>query len=170
MQEPTVACKKCKFDACCCSNLRIINKRHQSLCNSFYMKKLEKYFGIPDTDYLKRSISLKRTSNFKYKLIIKQMAVHNPLKTYIKGLPREINNEIYSYLWQPNLIVRISIAIPHDYPFAYPIWEVKKYMKNGKKQDAYEETQNAMCLMKSTSPTMTIDKEILVYVSNLFDC
>lgn len=169
MREPGVLCNACHYTECCCNNLRIINRRHQSLCNVAYMKKLEKYFGIEDTDYLKHTVSLKRTSNFKYKLIIKQLTVYNPLKTYIKELPRDINNLIYSYLWRPNLIMRITIALPSDYPFACPNWEVMKYMKNGKKQDTYEETLNARCIMKSTSPSMTIDKEILAYVTKAFD-
>ena len=167
MQQP---CQNCHYTECCCNNLRIINRRHQAMQNAEYMKKLEKYYGIVDTDYSKYSISLKRTSNFKYKLLIKKLTVYNPLKTYIKELPRDINNVIYSYLWQPNLIMRISITLPSDYPFACPNWEVINYVKNGKKEDTYEETKNANCTMESTSPSMTIEKEILAYVVKVFDC
>ena len=170
MQKPGFSCQNCRYTDCRCNNLRIINRRHQAMRNATHMKKLEKYFGIEDTDYAKHSISLKRTSNFRYKLIIKKRTVYNPLKTYINGLPRDINNLIYSYLWQSNLIMRISIALPHDYPFACPNWEILKYMKNGKKQDVREETKNVMCVMESTSPSMTLDKEILAYAVKVFDC
>jgi hypothetical protein len=169
MQEPGVLCNACHYTECCCKNLKIINKRYDAFCKVAYMKKLEKYFGIEDTDYIKHSVSLKRISNFKYKIIIKQLTVYNPLKTYIKEMPRDINNLIYSYLWRPNLITRISITLPRNYPFDCSNWKVIKYMKNGKNQDTYKETMNARCIMKSISMCMTIEKEILAYITKAFD-
>ena len=133
------------------------------------MNKMEIYFGILDTDYSHHSISLVRCGRFRYNLSIKKLNVYNPLNTYIQELPRDINNVIYSYLSDTNFIMKINIRIPYTYPFDSPVWTVLHYVKDGKPQNRNEETKNARCLLRHSSPVLTLEKEILIYVSNLLD-
>jgi hypothetical protein len=160
-------CKKCKIVKCSCACLRTINRRHDALIRMFDLNKMEIYFGILNTDYSKYSISLERNGRFHYEMTFKKLNVYDPLITYIQGLPRDINNVIYSYVSETNFIIKMQIELPHNYPFNFPLWTVVKYIKDGKPQDLNEETQKARCLLKNSSPSMMIDKEILYYISNL---
>jgi len=162
-------CKNCYFRECCCSTLRIIDRRHASLTRSFDMKKMETHFGILDTDYSKHSIVLQRKGRFHYDLNIKKLNVYDPITTYICGLPRDINNLIYSYVRDTNFVIKIKIRIPRNYPFDSSIWTVIDYVKDGKQQNIRKETKKTRCLSKNVSPTMMLDKEILCYISDLLN-
>jgi hypothetical protein len=131
------------------------------------MNKLEEYFGITDTDYVRHSITLERTGLFDYILNIIKVNKYDPLAIYIDGLPRDINNIIYSYLSVPNVIIKAHIMIERGYPFVIPIWKILRFVKDGKRQDVDEETANINCIMKDTSPSMTIEKEVLYYVTKV---
>jgi len=160
-------CPTCHFQPCCCHSLRIIRKRHEYLTRITDMNKLEEYFGITDTDYVRHSITLERTDLFDYILNIKRLNKYDPLAIYINGLPRDINNFIYSYLSVPNVIVKARIIIERGYPFVIPIWKILSFVKDGKRQDVDEETANVNCIMKNTSACMTIEKEILFYATTV---
>jgi hypothetical protein len=162
-------CKNCYFRECRCKNLGIINRRHAYLSKTFDLKKMERYFGISDTDISTHSISLQRKTRFHYDLTIKKLNVYDPLATYIRFLPRDVNNLIYSYLRETNFVIKIRVSLPRDYPFDLSIWTVTNYVKDGKLQDVREETKKARCLSKNLSPTMMLDKEILCYVSTLLN-
>jgi len=162
-------CKNCYFRECCCSTLRIIDRRHASLTRSFDINKMETYFGIPDTDISTHSISLKRKGRFHYGLIIKKLNIYDPIAIYIRGLPRDMNNLIYSYLQETNFVIKIRMCLPRNYPFDFTRWTVTEYVKDGTSQNVREETKKARCLSKNLSPTMMLDKEILCYVSDLLN-
>jgi hypothetical protein len=169
MNDDKLFCKNCDLRECRCKNLAMINRRHDYLCKTMDLNKIETHFGILDTDYSYHSISLQRTDLFSYRLSIKKLNIHNPLTTYIEELPRDINNVIYSYLSEPNFIMKINIRIPYAYPFDSPVWTVVRYIKDGKPQNRNEETKKTRCSLRHSSPVLTLDKEILIYVSNLLD-
>jgi len=169
MNDNELFCKDCHFRECCCKNLGILNRRHDYLTRTIDITKMETHFGILNTDYSHHSISLERKDRFRYKLIVKKLNIYNPLETYIKGLPRDIINVIYSYLSDANFIMKINIRIPCSYPFDSPIWTVLRYAKDGKTQNTKKETRNARCLLGHSSPVVTLEKEILYYVSTLLD-
>lgn len=160
-------CPTCHFQPCCCHTLRIIRKRHERLTRISDLNKLEEYFGMEDTDYVRHSISLQKRGLFSYQLVLKKMNIYDPLSTYIQELPSDINNVIYSYLSEPILVLRAWIILPRGYPFENPVWKVTSYIKDGKRQDAAEETKNVNCIMNNTTPSMTIEKEILYYATTL---
>jgi uncharacterized protein YkuJ len=169
LNDNELFCKNCYFRECRCKNLAIINRRHDYLFKTIDMNKMETYFGILDTDYSCHSITLARVGRFRYILSIKKLNIYNPLTTYIKELPRDINTVIYSYLSDTNFIMKINIRIPYAYPFDSPVWTVLHYVKDGKSQNRNEETKNARCLLSHSSPSLTLEKEILIYVSSLLD-
>lgn len=162
-------CNRCTKNPCCCKNLDIINRRHNYLLKTFDMDRMEEYFGIESTDYVKKSISLKRTGRFSYFATIKKTNIYNPLHTYINGLPRDVNNVIYSYLWEPNFTIDIRMYLPPVYPFRRTKWTILNYVKDGKKMDNNKETQNVMCLLSDMSPSISLDKEIIAYLSTRDD-
>jgi len=162
-------CKNCYFRECCCSNLRIIDRRHSHLSNLFDMNKMERYFGIIDTDYSTHSVVFQRNGRFHYDLAIKKLNVYDPVATYIRGLPRDINNLIYSYLRDTNFIIKIRVRLPRNYPFDSSVWTVTYYIKDGTPQNMREETQKVRCLLKNSLPSMMIDKEILYFVSDIMN-
>jgi len=159
-------CKSCHFPKCCCNNICIINRRHNYLCQTLDLKRMETHFDIVDTDYSKHSISLERRTRFIYSLTIKKTSVYNPLTTYIQGLPRDMNNVIYSYLKETNLIIKILIRLPHDYPFGSTTWTVIKYSRDGKTVNARDETQKVRCIM-NPSCAMKLDQEVIQYISTI---
>ena len=165
MDENYTPCNRCGKFPCCCRNLDIVNRRHDYLLRTMDLNKLEDYFGISDTDYATKSISLERKSVYCYIVTIKKMNIYNPLHTYIDGLPRDVNNVIYSYLWEPNLYIKLSLVLPHDYPFSGTNWTILKYIKNGKEMNKCEKTEKASCLLRYNSPSISLDKEILTYLS-----
>lgn len=130
---------------------------------------MERYFGIPDTDTSTHSISLKRKGRFHYGLTVKKLNIYDPINTYIRGLPRDINNLIYSYVRDTNFVIKIKVRLPRNYPFDSSVWTVTNYVKDGKPQNLIEETKKTRCLSKNSSPTMMLDKEILCYVSDLLN-
>jgi len=167
MNENETLCKNCNCIECRCKNLGIINRRHDYLTHVFDTNNMCNYFGIMDTDYSKYTVSLSREDHFIYRLTIKKLNLYNPLTTYIRELPRDMNNLIYSYLSDTNFIMKINILLPNIYPFASPVWTILSYVKNGKPQNALDETRRARCLLMHSSPAMTLDKEILYYTSGL---
>ena len=133
------------------------------------MRKLHKYFDIKNTQRNIREISLKQHSEYGQIFYLKIKSKHRDydvLETYINGLPRDMNNIIYSYLFtvrELNYIIRLPI----NYPFDEPKWVLKKYSENGKLVPHYEPDPNALYCGQDHSPSMHLDLEILIYVSSL---
>ena len=150
---------------------------------------MEKYFGIQNTAYTNYSISLERKCkrwlghpqdavicpfcrnrtdqsdgpfcDVSYDLTIKKLNVYSPLTTYIRELPRDMNNLIYSFLSEPdNFVVKISIRLPHKYPFEQSKWQVTSCVGGAQVPDP-------VCKVDAWSPSMTLDMEIIYFVSQL---
>jgi len=133
------------------------------------LRKLHKYFGIQDTERNIRGISIRPDSeyvNIIYLKIKSKSRDYDVLETYIDGLPRDINNVIYSYLFTVREL-NYMIRLPINYPFEEPKWVFKKYSENGKSVPHYEPDPNALYCGQDHSPSMHIDLEILLYVSSL---
>jgi hypothetical protein len=160
-------CRNCNYYECACRNLDIIDRRHEYMSKTADMGKLEKFYNIDDTEFIRHSISLLRTGQFTYTLSIKKLTKHNPLHTYIQELPRDINNEIFAYLWQPNLIMDIDIQLPPNYPFVSCHWNVVQFTKNGKVQNSRDETDKLNCLFSESSISIKLYSEVLYYWSIL---
>lgn len=133
-------------------------------CNT---KKLDKYFGWKDTERNIRKISLTRDTDYKRCLHLTIKSKHRDydvLETYLDRLPRDMNNIIYSYLFTVRELKYI-INIPINYPFDEPKWVLKKYSENGQSKPYYEPDPNALYCGQDHSPSMHIDREILLYCS-----
>jgi len=137
--------------------------------NGGSLRKLHKYFDLKNTQRNIREISLKRDSEYGRIFHLKIKSKHRDydvLETYIDGLPRDINNVIYSYLYtvrELNYMIRLPINYPHE----EPKWVLKNYSENGKSKPYYEADPNALYCGRDYSPAMRVDSEILLYVSAL---
>jgi len=152
-------------EECRCSDIDRINRHHEHLCRHINMNALNSSFGILDTDYIRHSIQLCRTGQLRYLLTIKKSTVYSPFDVFIDGLPKDVIHEIYSFLWQPNLHMKLRITLPLMYPFDGSRWKVLTYMRDGKQQDTEKETQNIQCMMNDSSPSMKLDSQILYLAS-----
>jgi hypothetical protein len=130
------------------------------------LNRMEKYFDIQNTPYSNYSISLDRHPHpfeceVSYDLTIKKLNVYSPLTTYIKELPRDMNNLIYSYLSERgNFVLQISIRLPAQYPFERSQWQVISCVGGRTVPDP-------VCKVDLWSPSMTLDMEIIYFVSQL---
>jgi len=135
-------------------------------CN---LEKLDKYFGWKDSERNIREILLKRDleNNEVLHISIKsKYRILDILDTYINGLPRDVNNIIYSFLSTVREL-NYTILLPENYPFKPPIWVLKNYIENGKSIIYKGVDPNELYCGGDYSPSMHIDREILIYVSRL---
>ena len=131
--------------------------------------KLHEYFGFTNTTNNIRKISLvmDQDNNRQYILNIESYKREaSPLETYVSGLPREINNHIYSFLVDIHKMKHI-IDLPESYPFDPPRWTLQDYTVNGVSKKAEEEKKEKMFCGEDWTPTLKIDKEVLLFVSKL---
>jgi hypothetical protein len=131
------------------------------------LENLDKYFGWKDTERNIRNISIKRDYEHPRCLHLTIKSKHRDydvLETYLDRLPRDMNNIIYSYLFTVRELGYI-INIPMNYPFEEPKWVLKMYSENGKQKPHYEPDPNALYCGQDHSPSMHIDREILLYCS-----
>jgi hypothetical protein len=129
------------------------------------LNKLDKYFGWKDTERNIRNMSFVRDDHHPRCLHLTIQSKHREydvLETYMNGIPRELNNIIYSYLFTVRELKYI-INIPINYPFEEPKWVLKMYSENGKSRPYYEPDPNALYCGQDHSPSMHIDREILLY-------
>jgi hypothetical protein len=162
MSYPPIQCSGPEYRS---FTINTINRHHEYLCRHVNMNALNSSFGILDTDYIRYSIQLCRTSQFRYLLKIKKSTIYSPFDVFIEGLPKDMIREIYSFLWQPNLQMKLRITLPLMYPFDVCRWKVLSYVRDGKQQDTSKETQNIQCMMNDSSPSMKLDSEILYLAS-----
>jgi hypothetical protein len=129
---------------------------------------MHEYFGYKNTENNIRTISLKRDPYISNCFILtirqKKRDIH-PLNTYIRELPRDMNNLIYSYLVLDRCL-KFSIEVPYDYPFRELSWTLLKYIENGvSKPDIYNIIPNDIYCGRDFSPAIQIESQILIYLS-----
>lgn len=133
------------------------------------LRKLHKHYGIKDTERNIREIALKRDVDYGrvFHLMIKsKYRDYDVLETYIRGLPKEINNIIYSYLFTVREL-NYMIRLPINYPFDEPKWVLKKYSENEQSMPYHYNDPNALYCGQDFSASIHLDREILLYVSTL---
>ena len=151
-------------------SLQILNRRLEYLrgsgCN---FQKLHEYFGYRDTETHIRKISLKRDpylANIFTLIITQKKREISPLQTYMDALPRDVNNLIYSYL-HTNREIKYIIELPANFPF-HPInWTLLSFEENGVLKSHDGNDPNNMYCGSDFSPAMTVDAQILLYLSSI---
>lgn len=143
--------------------LRLFEKFDNIQCD---ISKLHEYFGIKNTENRMRRICLEKTNDniVNYTLTIESYnREFDLLKNNIFDLPKDINIYINSYL-QNNRKIQYYIELPPNYPFQKPEWTLIEYKVNGVKKDA---KYTIFCSQFDWSPALSLDKEILNYISTL---
>jgi len=143
-----------------------MNRMKENGCD---ISKMHEYFGYKNTQNNIRSIKLKRDQNVmsRFYLTIKsKKRDYQPVETYIKNLPGDVNNLIYSYLHTVKKL-KFTIQIPHHYPYDEPKWSLTRYTENGVEKRNYDFEPNYLYCGGDYLPSMFFDKEILIYVTKL---
>ena len=132
-------------------------------------EKMHEYFGFTNTTNNIRKICLEMDpeNNQRATLIIESYKREaDVLDCYIHGLPRELNNIIYSYLVDIRKMKHL-IELPNHYPFIEPTWTLIKYSVNGTSKKEEEDEKDKIFCGGGWTPALKLDKEILSYVSTL---
>jgi len=90
------------------------------------MTKMHEYFNIKNTENHIRKVSLEQEDDSlrRYILTIESYnRDYDLFKNNIIELPRDMNNEIYAYLFSGHKI-KYSIVLPPDYPFVVSVWNL----------------------------------------------
>jgi hypothetical protein len=130
---------------------------------------LVKHYGITNTGTTKRQIYIYKSRNRAYttELTIKiNKNDLSPLETYIKDLPRDINNVIFSFI-RDDALLKYCISYTSVYPFQPPTWKLIRYRKNGEKHinDISNHYDLLYCNGREWSPAITMESEILLFVT-----
>jgi len=100
-------------------------------------------------------------------------------KSSIKELPREINDLIVEFLFPVKIAFQFRLSNDEHYPFTPSNWEVERYFyyhanhilaKNYENYETYHKHQvkeSKAKIRQNWSPAITIDKQILSFISNL---
>jgi len=135
------------------------------------LSNLQYFWGYKDTDYTKRQISFFESPNeintAELTIKIKKYNV-SPIQTYIKELPKDINNIIFSFL-KDDRILKYLIHYTDEYPFRPPTWTLVTYVKNGEREinDMPNHFDLLYCSGREWSPAITMENEIIMYVSTI---
>lgn len=152
------------------SSRQILKRRLEYLRSSGCdFKKLHEYFGYKDSEHHVRKISMSRDPSIAnvFTLTIKQNKRDvTPLQTYMDGLPRDVNNVIYSYL-STNREIKYVIELPSDFPFQPMKWSLISFVENGVSKTDDGINPNDMYCGKDFSPAMSFDLEILLHLSRI---
>jgi len=127
-----------------------------------HLDKMHEYYNLENTLNKVQTICLERddTNIRKFTLSIKkQYREYDLLKNNIINLPRDVNNHIYSFLFESKQ-AKYSIVLPTDYPFHPPIWTTLEYKENGVK--TYKQDPEMFC-GEDWSPSFKLDLEILAH-------
>jgi hypothetical protein len=146
----------------------VVTRRRLFTSLSIKYDKMDEYFGIVSTKKHIRNISFHRDDENNRKFILKIESYKqelDPINTYIFGLPRDINNYIYSFL-STTRIMKHRIELPIDYPFVQPYWTLLEYTVDGQSKKE-EENKKEKIYCRDWSPATILDKEILAYISTL---
>jgi len=149
---------------------RILNRRLSQLKSSGCdFNKMHEYFGYMDNKDNIRRISLTRDTGlanvFKLTITQKKHAI-DPLQTYINELPRDMNNEIYSYLVAKREL-KYVLEIPSDFPFTPIKWSLVSFEENGVLKSYSETDPNEIYCGLDFSPAMSLDAQILIHLSRI---
>jgi ubiquitin-protein ligase len=135
------------------------------------LSNLQDFWGYKRTDTINRQISLckslEQLNTAELTIKINKNCL-TPFETYIKELPRDINNVIFSFL-RDNRILKYSIHYTDEYPFRPPVWTLMDYRKNSEKQfnDIRNHFDLLYCGGREWSPAITMENEILMYLSTI---
>jgi len=147
--------------------------RRRALFHSRTIKndRMHEDYGIISTKENARKISLRRDEENNRKFILTISSINkyvDPTHAYICGLPREINNYIYSFIGiNSTIIMKHSIELQSGYPFQGTNWTLLEYTVDGKCKKEEEDKKEQVYCGENWTPAMTLDNEILAYVSTL---
>ena len=146
----------------------ILNRRIEQLIrNGCDFTNMQDFYGYKTSENNQKTINLQResTNTFMLTIRVKKKSV-DVLQTYIRELPRDMNNEIYSFL-ASSYHLKYRLDIPHEYPFNHLSWTLEKYIKNGIGHENFDMDPNEMYCGLDHSPATTLDKEILMFISKI---
>jgi len=130
---------------------------------------MHEYFGMRNTQKHIRKISLERNDE-NNRIFTLKIESHkrelDPLHTYISGLPRDVNNYIYSFI-STTIEMKHRIEIPMEYPFRKPQWTLLEFKIDGKSKKEEENKKEELICDADWTPAFVFDKEILTYISTL---
>ena len=131
--------------------------------------KMDEFFGYKNTENHIRKITFTRDPHITncFVLTITQYKREcEPTQMYMKELPRELNNIIYSYV-SVNRVISYALEVPSDFPFRPIIWSLISFKENGIKMPNYDANPNNMYCGQDFSPAMSVDSQILLYLSSI---
>lgn len=147
---------------------RILNRSLEGMKTAgCEFSKLNEYFGYRNTDNHVVKIFLERDPNLVniFTLTIIQKTLVNPFQTYVKELPRDMNNEIYSFL-SVRRELKYVLEIPSDFPFQPLNWSLISFKENDISKMETGISPNEMWC-NDFSPAMTFEGQIRTYLSTL---
>jgi hypothetical protein len=121
------------------------------------ISKMHEYFGYTKSDrYVLRNIRLERDEEF-----------YTKMKLTITAIERVQNDDESDseLLLERNLVY--ALELPPDYPFRTMIWRLLSNTENGLEKPYIGPDPNEMYCGKDSSPSMTFESDILIYVSTL---
>jgi hypothetical protein len=136
----------------------------------FDLSNIQHFWGYKNTSDTKRQISIYKLPNQinTAELTIKIKNNISPFDTYIKELPGDINNVIFSFL-RRSRVLKYSIHYTDEYPFIPPKWTLMEYKLNGENQlnDIRKTFELLYCDGREWSPAITMENEILMFISSI---
>jgi hypothetical protein len=133
------------------------------------VSQMHEYFGYKNTDNHIRTIMLQRDDERINRLILTITSKRREcdvLESYIEGLPRDVNNYIYSFLAKTHKRT-LHIDLPEFYPMGPATWTLVENSLNGQQKQNTDMDPNELYCGGDYSPSVIFDKEILIYVSRL---
>jgi len=121
------------------------------------ISKMHEYFGYTKSDhYVLRNIRLERDEEY-----------YTKMKVTITAIERVQNDDESDseLLLERNLVY--ALELPPDYPFRTMIWRLLSNTENGLEKPYIGPDPNEMYCGKDSSPSMTFESDILIYVSTL---
>lgn len=127
------------------------------------ISKMHEYFGYTKSDhYVLRNIRLERDEEFYTKMKLTITAIQRIHNDDDDVAVDDNNSEL---LLERNLVY--ALELPPDYPFRTMTWRLLSNTENGLEKPYIGPDPNEMYCGKDSSPSMTFDSDILIYVSTL---
>ena len=128
------------------------------------ISKMHEYFGYTKSDhYVLRNIRLERDEEFYTKMKLTITAIQRIHNDDDDDVAVDDNNS--ELLLERNLVY--ALELPPDYPFRTMTWRLLSNTENGLEKPYIGPDPNEMYCGKDSSPSMTFDSDILIYVSTL---
>ena len=146
----------------------VLEKQHEKDYNLFV-----KYVNSPLSEYRKMDCCPSQCFSKE------QEQVEFFRENSIRGLPREVNDLIFSFLLPAKIAFQFRLKNDEHYPFNPSSWIVERYFywnsnhaspQNSKNYETYHKhlvKENELIIKENWSPATTIDKQILSFISNL---